>query len=113
VERQRVRYPDEEQLAVECGRKLREIGAPKAKRRAAPPQHYVRLLCNISMEADLPLREATWARIDAETDVEILQHLVALANIDNSELAFSRWREHLLETPRLWPLLAHGLLKKS
>jgi hypothetical protein len=113
VERQRYRFPDDEDFAVKFGRDLYENLTSKVNFPPTDPQHYIRALCEVSMNAPRPLREATWKRIDAETDIKILQQLLALASISNPELNFSQWREHVLETPRLWPMLARGMLKKG
>ncbi|MBI4910706.1 MAG: hypothetical protein HY820_44240 [Acidobacteria bacterium] len=105
VELQRETGDDDAEMSSILGQQLGKLARKHKGLASKDPHFYAGLLSRISGESGLPLREGTWARIDAENDVEILRRLVVLAAIDKPSAAFHECRKRILETPDSWPLL--------
>lgn len=54
------------------------------------------------------LSEAAWQAIEQQATVEELRCLAILALIPEREINFWHWRNHILESPDLWPMLCDG-----
>ena len=107
VARQSVHYEAEEGSARELGEMIR------GKLMSAPvittPQTRSELLAElyrVTRIHGIALTETAWNRIDALRDEAMLRHLLALAAIKYDEIHFCEGRLHVLESARLWPLLA-------
>ncbi|MBL8229330.1 MAG: hypothetical protein JNL98_12660 [Bryobacterales bacterium] len=96
---------DGPEVFLALGKRLGELADKQKSMISTDPHFYAGLLSCISGESGLPLREGTWARIDAETNVEVLRRLVVLAAIDRIDLEFSELRKRVFETPDQWALL--------
>jgi hypothetical protein len=54
------------------------------------------------------LSEAAWQAIEQQATAEELRCLALLALIPEHEIDFWHWRNHLLESPDLWPVLCEA-----
>lgn len=107
IARQTVHYEAEESSARELGEMLRSKLMSASV--VATPQTRGELLAElyrVSRTNGIALTETAWKRIDALQDETMLRHLLALAAVNYDELHFCQARLHMLESARLWPLLA-------
>ncbi len=107
VARQTVHYEAEEDSARELGEMIRRklMSAPVI----TTPQTRSDLLAElyrVTRIHGIALTETAWNRIDALRDEAMLKHLLALAAIKYDEIHFCEGRLHVLESARLWPVLA-------
>ncbi|MFP4067926.1 MAG: hypothetical protein ACLFS5_10570 [Spirochaetaceae bacterium] len=107
VARQTVHHEAEEDSARELGEMIR------GKLMSAPvvttPETRSELLAElyrVTRIHGIVLTETAWNRIDALRDETLLRHLLALAAIKYDEIHFCEGRLHVLESARLWPVLA-------
>src|SRR5207247_2024857 len=54
------------------------------------------------------LSEVAWRAIEQQANAEELRCLTVLALLPEHEINFWHWRNHLLESPDLWPILCEG-----
>lgn len=110
IERQHEAVPKMEDAARELGQQMQQAllknSALQKFLAASDRQKTLEQLYRASFENGIEMPEDIWRELDSTQDLNVLRALLLLVMCPEREVQFWRCREHLLQSPDLWHLLA-------
>jgi hypothetical protein len=113
IERQRRATEGREEVARHFGRRMGQVlkqhQSLRTQLEATDRNDLLEQVNVASSRNGFALSEAAWQALDEQATTKDLRAITMLALLPEHEINFWHWRNHVLESPDLWPILATAL----